>query len=162
MDILKLIKIVLLSLVCLTSCRDIKRERYDVEHEKIVLQQWDLKNNPIHKVSLLQYEKEINFSSKKQEYELDSVADYTKDHNAIFLRFLSPILTDKDYQLIINDSVTYKIKNIKTSYKIMPYVPLSIDSAYNMIKSMNINGKEYVFDEPIVFTIPKEAYVVEK
>lgn len=162
MDILRLTKIILLILLFLTSCREVERNRYDYNHKKIVLEQWDSKNTHIYKISLVQYEKGTNFSSEKKEYKLDSVFDYTKEHDAIFLRFLSPILTDKDYKLTINDSVTYRLKDIETSYKIKPYMPLSIDSVYNMIKSININGKEYFFDKPRVFTIPKEAHSSEK
>ncbi|WP_103867115.1 hypothetical protein [Aquimarina sp. I32.4] len=161
MDILKLIRIILLILVFLTSCREIKRNKYDYNHKEIVLKNWNLKKNPIHKISLVQYKEKTNFTSFEREHKLDTVLDYSKGHNAVFLQYSDSILTNKDHQLTINDSAIYRIKDIQTSYIISPYVPLSIDSVYNMIKYMNINGKKYIFDKPRVFTIPKEAHSLE-
>ncbi|MRM83038.1 hypothetical protein [Riemerella anatipestifer] len=156
MDILKSTKVLFLILLILFSCREIPRTRSEAEHKTIVLRNWDLKKFPIHKVSLKSYQKGSDFTIQELEFMLDSVAD-AKYNEAIYLEFYAKMPMDKDYKLTINDSVLYMIKDIETSYVITPYMPSAIDSTYNMIKSLNINGKEYIFEQPRVFQIPKEA-----
>ena len=161
MGILKITSIIFF--IVLSSCREPRIYRHEYDHKRINIENWDLKQDTIKKAVLYSYKKNSNFKILEGKFTQVKVTN-NDSRNFISLLFDSlPIINlKKDYKLIINDTVTYRLKNINTSYSISRDGPNRIDSLYNMIKSFNLNNKEYKFDKPRVFLIPKDAYTIEK
>ncbi|WP_103867116.1 hypothetical protein [Aquimarina sp. I32.4] len=163
MDILKITSVIITFLFLFINCKDVKRRGYNYEHKEINLKNWNVKENPIEKVSLLCYKKGTDFKTLETTVVATAIIDDYKNRKMTSLAFDSlPILLNKNYKLTINDTIIYNIKNIKTDYRIDGHGPNIIDTVHNMIRSFNINNKEYNFDKPRNFLIPKDAYIIEK
>ncbi|MCD8416017.1 hypothetical protein LNJ07_11680 [Tenacibaculum dicentrarchi] len=161
MGILKTISIMITFLFLFIACKDVKRRGYNYEHREINLKNWNIKEIPIEKASLLWYKKGTDFKILERTFVSTVIIDDYKSRKMTSLVFDSlPIILNKNYKLIINDTIIYSIKDIKTDYRIDGHGPNIIDTVHNMIKSININEKKYIFDKPRVFTIPKEAYKI--
>lgn len=159
MGTLKLNSIVLIIILLISSCADPEIIRYDYVHNRLAIENWDIKKDTITNAELYCYEKNNNFDKLMFISYLDTIFDRYDSHKWTYLTFHSfpDIKTDKDYKLVINDTIEYKISNIETSYIIKYHMPVSVDSVYNMIKSMNINGREYIFETPRIFIIPNDV-----
>ena len=163
MDILKTISLIILFIFLFIACKRVRRTRSNYEHKEINIKNWNIKENPIEKASLLCYSKGTDFKNIERTVVATAIIDDYQSRKITSLTFDSlPIILTKNYKLMINDTIIYKMKNIKIDYSIVGYGPNHIDTVYNMIKSMSINNKVYKFDKPRIFTIPKDAYTIEK
>jgi hypothetical protein len=160
MDILKQAKLyIAVSVITITlmSCAEPQIRRYDYAHQVLAIENWNIKDDNISSAKLYCYERNSAFNELLFVSYVDTIIDRYDSHGWTSLRFhfLTDIKTNKDYKLNINDTIEYKISNIKTTYIMSYQMPISKDSVYNMIKSIKINNKTYNYDEPKILMIPK-------
>ena len=162
MDILKIIKITTV-LLLLYSCRDIKYQTYIYPHKHINIENWNIKEKPVKSAVLFCYKKDSDFKILEKKISFIKAVDNYRSHKMVCISFdsLHSINLNKDYKLIINDSLIYKLKDIKTSYTVMYHGSNNIDSVYNLMKSININDLIYKYEKPRHFFIPKDTYTLK-
>ena len=112
MAILKQSKwIIIFFSIILITCRKPIIKKYDYIHKELRIDNWDKKKESIYKVVLYQYKKDTEFQFLEKKAKAIEPFYYIEHRKVVVFNFDSiPIIsTNKDYKLVINDTITYKI-----------------------------------------------------